>query len=750
MGYSKQVLTIPSATALVAVKKLITSLQLKPDIRRVLCLGALSVGLCSSLHASTFSAQSEPPKDDLLWLESPHDVKAVAWAKQHTNQTMTRLRALPDYPQVKAELAQLLENNLTQQPDVVLLGHRAIRALRNREHPFGLLQVAERGRSGLPERWRTVLDLADLRKREDIPYELHLYGLDGACLPPRYSRCLLRLSPGGGDEVEIREFDLDRGQFVPNGFRMPKARNFVEWLNQDLLMIANGAAEAPRSLSGYTTVVQLWHRGQPLGAAKTVYAIKPSDALFMLNAAGSGASRYGVIVRAITLSQYELYTVDQRGQVAEVQLPESLKSFGVAAVQGVSDHALLVQLGQDAELEGKSYPAESLLAYRIDPSTSAGPHVSLVYIPKPGEFVLTGMATQRVHERFSFVATRQLVPALLQAIPDGGGWVTHKVLQGEAGQTLSVVGTSGANNDIVVKTTGLTTPTRQDLYRSGQPPRLLARDSALIDAGQYTIEVGSAPSKDGTSVDYYLLKPKVPLRHGPQPLLVMGYGLLGCWFPLDYFGTMLGGPVLALWLSHGGSLVIPAARGGGERGEAWHQAATRERRQNSYDDFIAVTEKLVRSGYTAHSKIGVAGKSGGGLLAAVLGTERPDLFGAVVSDVPLTDLLRMKEMGVGGDWLSEFGDAADPVMAKVLGRYSPYQNVRSGTRYPPFMITTSTADSRVGPGHARKLAARLESVGGTVYFYEDAEGGHDVSDALRNQQLLAMRMSFLIDALMKN
>jgi prolyl oligopeptidase len=569
-------------------------------------------------------------------------------------------------------------------------------------------------------------------------------------LAPSYSRCLLRLSPGGGDEVEIREFDLDRGQFVPNGFRMPKARSSAEWLNKDLLMVANGAAPGPKTISQWPTAVQLWQRGQPLSSAKTVYVAKPSDALVELAAGGSGASRYGVISRAITSSAWEFYLVDQHGQVAQAHLPDALKSFGATALQAVGDHDLFVQLGQDAEVEGKRYAAESLLAYRTDPSTPAEQHVSLVYAPKPREYVPANMYTLRVHEQFPFVVTQPLAPSLLLAVPDGDGWITQKLLQGGPGQTLSLVGTAGANNDLVVKTTGLTTPTRQDLYRSSQPRRLLAQDPSLIDSMKYTVEIGSARSKDGTSIDYYLLKPKAPLGAGPQPLLVTGYAAHGSSFPLDYFGSIVGGPALTLWLGRGGSLVIPIARGGGERGEAWHQAAMRERRQNSYDDFIAVIEKLIGSGYSVPSKIGVFGKSNGGLLAAVLGTERPDLFGAVVSDVPLTDLIRMRDMGMGGAWVNEYGDAADPAMAKVLRSYSPYQNVRSGTRYPPFMITTSTSDDRVGPGHARKLAARLESVGATVYFYEDTEGGHQVSDALRNQQLLALRMSFLIDALMKN
>jgi prolyl oligopeptidase len=726
------------------------SLQLNAKLRGAICLGALLTGLCAGLQASAASIQSEPPKDDLLWLESPHDAKALDWAQRQTDQTITRLQGLADYPQVNTELARVLGSYPAQQPEVILLGHRAIRALHDREHPYGLLQVAELGHSGSLGSWRTVLDVAALRKREGIPYELNDYLFDDACLPPEYNRCLLRLSPGGGDEVEIREFDLKRGQFVPNGFRMPKGRNSAEWLNKDLLMIANGTAAGLKTISRWPTAVELWHRGQPLSTAGTVYATKPSDALLQLTAGGSGASRYGVITRAITLSAYELYIVDQHGQVAQAQLPEDLKSFGATAVQSVSDRALLVQLGRDAEIEGKSYPAESLLAYRIDPAVPAGQHVSLVYAPKPGEYVWPNMYPHHVRDRFGLVVCQHMVPAVLQATPAGDGWTTEKAVQGAAAQTLTLVRSSGAGNELVVRTTGLTTPTRQNLYRSGQPLRLLAQDPALIDSARYTVEVGSARSKDGTSVDYYLLKPASSLRRGPQPLLMTGYANHGSWFPLDYFGDMTGGPAMTLWLSRGGSLVIPLARGGGERGEAWHQAATRERRQNSYDDFIAVIEKLVRTGYTVPARTGVFGKSNGGLLAAVLGTERPDLFGAVVSDVPLTDLLRLKDMGMGGAWLYEFGDAADPAMAKVISGYSPYQNVRSGTRYPPFMITTSTADDRVGPGHARKLASRLESAGATVYFYEATEGGHDVSDALRNQQLIALRMSFLIDRLIKN
>jgi prolyl oligopeptidase len=226
-----------------------------------------------------------------------------------------------------------------------------------------------------------------------------------------------------------------------------------------------------------------------------------------------------------------------------------------------------------------------------------------------------------------------------------------------------------------------------------------------------------------------------------------GYGAFGISYRPGYFDYTVGGPAFKLWLDRGGSLAIPAIRGGGERGEAWHQAAIRKDRQRSYDDFIAVAEDLISTGYTTPKQIGVFGMSNGGLLSATLGTQRPDLFGAVVSDVPLTDLIRMRYMGMGAAWINEYGDPDKADEAAAMLAYSPLQNVRKGTTYPPFLVTISTEDNRVGPGHARKLAARLADAGAPVHFLEDEEGGHGVSDAFRNPELMALRMTFLINAL---
>lgn len=173
-----------------------------------------------------------------------------------------------------------------------------------------------------------------------------------------------------------------------------------------------------------------------------------------------------------------------------------------------------------------------------------------------------------------------------------------------------------------------------------------------------------------------------------------------------------------------------------------------ELRQNSYDDFIAVTEDLVKSGFVKPKQISVFGLSNGGLLAATIGLQRPDLFGAVVSDVPLIDMLRFPSMGMGSAWIDEYGGPANAAEAKVLRSYSPLNIAKEGVQYPPFLVTVATSDNRVGPGHARKMVARLHELGAKAYLNEDSDGGHGVSDPLSRPDLMAMRMAFLVDALM--
>jgi prolyl oligopeptidase len=240
---------------------------------------------------------------------------------------------------------------------------------------------------------------------------------------------------------------------------------------------------------------------------------------------------------------------------------------------------------------------------------------------------------------------------------------------------------------------------------------------ARFAAANMTTEQFFATSKDGTQIPYFVTRPKN--LTGPAPTVLYGYGGFEISLTPTYsanFGM--------LWLSKGGVFVVANIRGGGEFGPAWHQAALMEKRQNAYDDFQAVAEDLVKRGITTPKQLGIMGGSNGGLLVSANMVERPDLFGAVVCQVPLVDMIRYTKIGAGTSWSSEYGDPANPKARAWILKYSPYQNVRADKAYPPVFFVTATSDDRVTPAHARKMAARMEAQGHDVLFYENTDGGH--------------------------
>ena len=223
------------------------------------------------------------------------------------------------------------------------------------------------------------------------------------------------------------------------------------------------------------------------------------------------------------------------------------------------------------------------------------------------------------------------------------------------------------------------------------------------------------------------------------PTLLYGYG----GFEIPLVPGYSAGVGLA-WLERGGTYVVSNIRGGGEFGPRWHRAALRENRQRAYDDFIAVAEHLVERGVTETSRLGILGGSNGGLLMGNMLTMRPELFGAIVAQVPLLDMRRYHELLAGASWVAEYGDPDNPEDWTFLRQYSPYQNVRQDVAYPPLLITTSTRDDRVHPGHARKMVAKMRALGHDVTYYENIEGGHGgAADNAQSAFMWALVYEFL-------
>ena len=247
------------------------------------------------------------------------------------------------------------------------------------------------------------------------------------------------------------------------------------------------------------------------------------------------------------------------------------------------------------------------------------------------------------------------------------------------------------------------------------------RVATPFDARDYRIVQEWYASKDGTRVPLTVIARRDVARDGRAPAVLYGYG----GFNVSLLPTF--SPSLLPWLDAGGVYAIANLRGGGEFGDAWHRAGMRERKQNVFDDAIAAIEYLGEHGIADPARIALMGGSNGGLLAAAVATQRPELLRAAVSLVPLTDMLRFHEFLIARLWIAEYGDPDDPHDATFLRAYSPYHNVRDGVAYPAMLIASAESDGRVDPMHARKFCARVAAAtsgDGPILLFVEPSAGH--------------------------
>lgn len=706
--------------------------------RRFLAVATASV-LALTAGAPALAAESGPAVDDLEWLEPAEGERALAWAREQTAAARASLSAAPGYEGVLAELKSALTAS-SPVTDIALLGPRAVRLKREPGFPKGRLQVADRQADGALGPWRTVLDVAAFAEAEGRPYTLN-WSYGSACLPPENRLCLLGFSDGGGDELTLREFDLQTGRFVDGGFMAPAGRVQTAWLDADTVLIAHAREGDPRTAAGWAATARLWRRGQALADAPVVFTAPSTDATFQFTRIGS-APRV-LMTRVIDYSTFEVFAVDGEGVVNRLALPADIKPFGPL---GGTDRHMVFQLSEPTTIGGRAAGAESIVAYDFGDGVPENQRLQLVYEPKAGEVASSYGGFRSTASRVFFPVQSGLAVTVMAARHGASGWSVTPFESAEAGVDLSVTSADAGGEDVVLRRAGFLQPTALELAAGDRRIRLEAVGE-VFDASDFTVDIRTARSRDGTTVDYYLIRPKSATKD--VPTLITGYGAFGITLPPAYLGRAFGGEALKLWFDRGGALAVAAIRGGGEKGQDWHRAALRERRQVSYDDFFAVSGDLIDSGFTRSERLGVFGTSNGGLLAAVAAVQRPDLYGAAVSDAPLADMLRYDRIAMGAAWKDEYGDPADPAIRAALAAYSPVHNVRPDGRYPPVLISVSTTDNRVGPAHARKLAWRLSQAGGEVFLIEDEQGGHGVSDPLARPDLMALRMQFLFDRLMK-
>jgi prolyl oligopeptidase len=439
---------------------------------------------------------------------------------------------------------------------------------------------------------------------------------------------------------------------------------------------------------------------------------------------------YDLVSRATTFfSEQNFLLVGER--LVQLELPET--SSGLE----IWDGQLVVRLRDAWTVGGATWPAGSLVTTPLVAFLAGGRDFTALFTPTPRS-ALVGTAPLRS----ALVVMSQVDVATVAVVwtRQGGTW---KQAPFEAGRGLrAFLATAvkpGDADELWLEAADFTQPMTLSHLRLGQPAEPLKQLPAFFDARGLEVAQHFATSRDGTRVPYFqVARQGLPLD-GRTPTLLYGYGGFEVSLQAAYLPH-----VGAAWLEQGGVFVQANIRGGGEYGPGWHQAALKEKRQNAYDDFIAIAEDLVKRGVTSPATLGIQGGSNGGLLMGVMLTQRPDLFGAVVCQVPLLDMKRYSQLLAGASWMGEYGDPARPEEWAYLSAYSPYHQVRKGTRYPRTLFTTSTRDDRVHPGHARKMVARMLEQGHDVLYFENIEGGHGgAANAEQRAQMQALGYTFL-------
>jgi len=704
-----------------------------------------SLAMASLTLSANPSAQAQPAPsaipaleadDPFLWLEEVEGDRALAWARTENARTLPVLQGDRRYAGLYADALRIVTAK-DRIPLVAFsgLGETSLRNFwQDDVHVRGLWRRTslDSYRQDAPQ-WETLLDLDALTLAEKANWVWK--GAD--CLAPDDRYCLLSLSDGGKDAVTLREFDLVEKRFVDGGFVSPEAKQNVEWLDRDTLLIATDWGPGALTRSSYPRVLKLWKRGTPLAEAKEIFAGSEDDItvypIVLRNA--DGVVQQVMIGRATTFYDTEFYLY-QDGRTRRLPLPSK------ASIKAPVKDRLVFTLEEDwkdRELKQGDLIAFDLKTLQSNPSTAKA---ELILRPGPREAIEDVGATRNA-----------LVVALYENVkgaayvyrPSAKGW-TRTRLALPANASVALGSSAQASDRILATVNGYLTPTSFWLADAATgEAELLKSAPARFDASRHLVEQFEAVSKDGTKVPYFVVRPKDLAHDGQAPTLLYGYGGFQVSMLPSYSGT-----VGKLWLENGGVYVVANIRGGGEFGPGWHEQGLKENRQRVYDDFFAVSEDLIARKITSPRRLGIMGGSNGGLLMGVALTQRPELYNAVVVQVPLFDMQRYTVMGgAGASWAGEYGEPTDPAQWAYISGYSPYQNLKAGQPYPEVFIETSTKDDRVHPGHARKAAARLQALGYPVLYYENIDGGHAASANLtETARRIALEYSYLSRRLM--
>jgi prolyl oligopeptidase len=657
--------------------------------------------------------------DPYLWLEDIVDEKALSWVRARNEPTLAQFSG-DEFELMRAEALEVLDTD-ARIPYVRRRGDYLYNFWRDAANPRGLWRrtTLDSYRQDSPD-WDVLINVDELSRADDQNW----VWAGANIIEPDHTRALVSLSRGGSDAAIMREFDMVTREFVANGFELPEAKSCFSWVDANTLLVGTDFGTESLTESGYPRLVKRWRRGQRVEDAETVFEGARTDVLVAPSVDRTPGFERTLLWRTVEFFNDEVYEL--RGdELIRIDAPTD-------ATISVHRQWLLIELRTDWLTANASYTAGSLLAVEYDEFLSGTAQLRVVFKPDK--------RTSLYH--YAWTRDRLIIVTLADVashveIVTPGSWQSQPAADIPSNTNTVIVAADDTGDEIFLNSSGFDRPSRLLRGPADGPLQQIKSAPDFFDAENMSVAQHFATSQDGTSIPYFVVRPRDTTK--PGPTLLGGYGGFETARTPGYDG-ILG----RLWLARGGTYVLANIRGGGEYGPGWHTQAMRAGRHLVDEDFAAVATDLVDRGITTVPQLGAQGGSNGGLLMGIMLTKYPQLFGALVCQVPLLDMRRFHLLLAGASWMAEYGDPDNPDDWEFIAKYSPYHNISAGVHYPPVLITTSTRDDRVHPGHARKMTAALEAAGHRVWYYENIEGGH--AGAADNAQAAfksALSFSFL-------
>jgi prolyl oligopeptidase len=676
---------------------------------------------------------ANPSSDDpFLWLEDRTAKPSLDWVDRQNKITVEQLQGDPSYQAAFETALDLMtaEDNIAA--GNAIAGH-VYNFWQDKKNALGLWRrtTVASYKNEKPD-WETIIDFDQLAAKEGVKW---VFG-GASRLYPDFNLCLVSMSPDGGDASAMREFDIEAKSFVEGGFEASASKSNFSWLDKDTVIVSAALEEEDKTQSGYPRVVKLWKRGTRLEDATPIFEAQKEDLAVGAGVEFDGDKRHLFLARTIDFFASHSFLHLPSGENRRIPLPDDVTDTAL-----FKDQLVFGVRSPWTAPDGTTCQPDGLYSLDFAHWIEAGGFGAIETLLAPAYRVsIAGIA--RTNDRL-FISLMDNVRGKVLACERSNGSWTLKPVALPGNGTVGISHAEHFGSSVSFSFTDFLTPSSiiwsDD---NGETLATVKSQPARFDASRLVSEQFEARSSDGTMIPYFVVRPRD--QKGPVPTLLYGYG--GFEVPLlpGYAGVRG-----RLWLEKGNAYVQACIRGGGEFGPAWHQAALKGNRQNGFDDFAAVARDVVSRGIATPASLGIQGGSNGGLLTGVSLTQHPELFGAVIIEVPLLDMLRYTELPPGASWMAEYGDPSKREDAQWLSAYSPYQHVEAGKAYPPVLLTTSTADDRVHPGHARKMAARLQEAGhARTLFFEETEGGHGGRGDRRPQAAqTAMKYVFLQRAL---